>query len=46
MTSARSGAGAICQDPRSIPVFSGETVTVDIACVGDSTGSWGEGYWD
>ena len=39
-------AGAICQDPRSIPVFSGETVTVDIACVGDSTGSSGEGYWD
>jgi hypothetical protein len=38
-------AGATCQDPQSISVHSGETVTVDIACV-SSIESMGEGYWD
>jgi hypothetical protein len=43
---ARAPAGVTYQDPGSIPVHSGETVTVDIACVGEPSGSSGEGYWD
>lgn len=36
-------AGGTCQDPQSISVHSGETVTVDIACARDSTGPSVEG---
>lgn len=38
---AGAPAGVTCQDRGSIPVHSGETVTVDIACVRDSTGPSG-----
>lgn len=43
---AAAPAVAICPDPQSISLRSGETVTVDIACVSDSTEPAGEGYWD
>lgn len=39
-------AGVTCPDPAPIPVHAGETVTVDIACVGEPSGSTDGGPWD